>query len=514
MPLKKGIIIQLTGLSGSGKSTLSKGVKSQLEGQGYRVAVVDGDECRKTLCSDLGFSKTDRVENIRRLGVLAETLITTHDVVLIAAINPYEEAREGLRVRYDAKVVYLECILEVLMVRDPKGLYYRAMLGEDHPDHISSFTGISDPFEYPQDADIVLDTAKQTVQKNTVTLAEWIVEQIEKRLHTACFHTFLSQIIAHIKAAPNEKNRSDSFSYDEQVFRFVFGLTLFDLIEYVYREFTDLNAFEKWVKKYDDEETFRAKIYEFYKLTHLVDGNQDYRTQILTDEQLEDWERDGYLQLSGLVSDEDCDAVVNTICRRLKIDLTNADTWWPTDSNKLQGIIIPSLHTHETKTVALNPKIRQVFEDLYQSRSIIPSVTPLGYNPPERVNYSFRGSPLHWDVDFLKGVSYYIQGLVYLSNVEEHGGAFSLIPGYQHRLASALQEYGTAEHVLELLRQQKVDVRLSGKKGDLIVWLEAIPHAATANRSDKPRFVQYVAYQKRESDGGTRLTSSLGVERN
>ena len=84
------LIIQLTGLSGSGKTTLSDYVKQKLENEGLRIEIIDGDTCRKTLCSDLGFSKEDRCENIRRLGHVAYSFTGSRDVAIIAAINPFE----------------------------------------------------------------------------------------------------------------------------------------------------------------------------------------------------------------------------------------------------------------------------------------------------------------------------------------------------------------------------------------------------------------------------------------
>ena len=155
------LIIQMTGLSGSGKTTLSKMLKTTLEEESYRVALVDGDTYRATLCKDLGFDKADRIENIRRLGVVAAELSKEHDIVIIAAINPYEEGRRLLQQdNSNSQLVYIKCDLQTLIKRDPKGLYKRALLPEGQAGRIDQFTGISDVFEIPQDPAVIIDTAK------------------------------------------------------------------------------------------------------------------------------------------------------------------------------------------------------------------------------------------------------------------------------------------------------------------------------------------------------------------
>src|SRR5688572_24134009 len=101
------MIIQLTGLSGAGKSTLAEGVKSLLEKQSLKIEIIDGDVYRKTLCKDLGFSKEDRIENIRRLGKAAWSFKEQADIIMIAAINPFEAIRNELKEKYGAKTVLI-----------------------------------------------------------------------------------------------------------------------------------------------------------------------------------------------------------------------------------------------------------------------------------------------------------------------------------------------------------------------------------------------------------------------
>ena len=172
------LIIQLTGLSGSGKTTLSRFVKQLLGQQNVSVELIDGDEYRKTLCKGLGFSKADRCENIRRLGRAAFEFTGIRDVVIIAAINPYEEIRRELKQQYGAKTVWINCPLAELIKRDTKGFYERALLPEGHPDKIYNLTGINDDYELPLAPDLTIDTQSETIDGSATKLSCFIREQV------------------------------------------------------------------------------------------------------------------------------------------------------------------------------------------------------------------------------------------------------------------------------------------------------------------------------------------------
>lgn len=168
------LLIQLTGLSGAGKSTIAAGVKELLDKAGYTSIIIDGDEYRKTLCKDLGFSKEDRFENIRRLGKLAFSFTGKGAIAIIAAINPFEEIRKELRDEYGAKTVWVNCDLEELIKRDTKGLYKKALLPDNNPDKIHNLTGINDTFEEPVAADLVLNTTSEMPVESAEKLYQFI----------------------------------------------------------------------------------------------------------------------------------------------------------------------------------------------------------------------------------------------------------------------------------------------------------------------------------------------------
>ena len=153
-----GFTVWFTGLSGAGKSTLSQLLAARLRAQGAKVEVLDGDLVRAGLSKGLGFSREDREENIRRIGFVCELLCRNGVITIVAAISPYRSMRQDVRARVQTFVeVYLECPLDVLMGRDVKKLYAKAISGE-----IQDFTGVSSPYEPPMTPEITLHTAQES----------------------------------------------------------------------------------------------------------------------------------------------------------------------------------------------------------------------------------------------------------------------------------------------------------------------------------------------------------------
>ncbi len=169
---EQGVTLWFTGLSGSGKSTLANILVERLQAAGRRVELLDGDEVRTNLTSDLGFSKEDRDENIKRISYVAKLLSRNGVVAITAAISPYLEARDKARAETDDFVeIYVDCPLEVCAQRDVKGLYEKAMRGE-----IPHFTGVSDPYEPPINAEITVHSDKLSPQESV----EMIFQRLEE----------------------------------------------------------------------------------------------------------------------------------------------------------------------------------------------------------------------------------------------------------------------------------------------------------------------------------------------
>ena len=154
----KGFVLWLTGLSGSGKSTIAEILVGEMKARGLRVERLDGDIVRQSLTADLGFSKEDRDKNIERVTFVAKLLSRNNVAVICSFISPYQATRD--KVRYETTnfmEIYVDASLDAVIERDVKGLYKKAIAGE-----IPNFTGISDPYEAPDEPDIHIQTDDQT----------------------------------------------------------------------------------------------------------------------------------------------------------------------------------------------------------------------------------------------------------------------------------------------------------------------------------------------------------------
>ena len=171
----------MTGLSGAGKTTIATRTAEMLRELSYTVEVIDGDEYRRGLCSDLGFSKEDRNENIRRLSFVGKVLSRNDVVAIISAINPYAEVRKEIRNAIpNSALVYVNATIEEVIHRDTKGLYKKALLPDDNPEKINNFTGISDPYEEPASPELILDTCSETPEESSRKLCKFIIDTIEE----------------------------------------------------------------------------------------------------------------------------------------------------------------------------------------------------------------------------------------------------------------------------------------------------------------------------------------------
>jgi adenylylsulfate kinase len=173
-------IFLFTGLSGAGKSTLAASVKKSMALVQLSVHIIDGDMYRQTLCKDLGFSKQDRIENLKRLGEVAISLAPLYNVLIIAAISPYEAARQVLVQQANAQIVWIQCDMDILKVRDTKGLYYKAMLPANHPERIENLTGINDVYEPPLQAHLTINTTTSSIENSTSIICNYIINSLQQ----------------------------------------------------------------------------------------------------------------------------------------------------------------------------------------------------------------------------------------------------------------------------------------------------------------------------------------------
>ncbi len=172
-----GATVWLTGLPSAGKSTIAEALAVRLRADGHQVDVLDGDEIRKELTADLGFSREDRIANVRRIGFVAATLSRNGIKTLVPVIAPYAEVRDHVRERHEAAgtayvEVHVATSVEECSTRDVKGLYAKQRAGE-----LTGLTGVDDPYEEPEKPDLRLDTAGRSLDETVDAVLAVLVER-------------------------------------------------------------------------------------------------------------------------------------------------------------------------------------------------------------------------------------------------------------------------------------------------------------------------------------------------
>ena len=169
------LILWFTGLPSSGKSTIANEVEKRLVSSSIRTYILDGDNVRTGLCKDLGFSEEDRAENIRRIGEVSRLFVDSGNIVLSAFVSPYRRDRDAVReLVEDGEFVevFVKCPVEVCEERDVKGLYKKARQGI-----IKGFTGIDDPYEEPENPEIVIETDKMSLEDGVDLIISYLNEK-------------------------------------------------------------------------------------------------------------------------------------------------------------------------------------------------------------------------------------------------------------------------------------------------------------------------------------------------
>lgn len=315
-------------------------------------------------------------------------------------------------------------------------------------------------------------------------------------MDTFCISSFLDIYRLHHHPRHPQKQTDDSFTQTEQLFLNTFQLGLFEIYNFLYSKCIDTDHFKQWIIDLKGQDFFDTASFQFNELQNGKNNLQENDfVDVLTAEQHAFWSTNGYLKIEQLINKQDCDAVTELICQTLNVELTNPETWYP-QHQLLQGLMLQKYQDEAIANIRNNMQLKAVFSSLYQHNNILANCEKVSYNPPVNQYFSFKGSPLHWDIDFETGPRYYIQGLLYLNDVPADRGAFTLIPGFHHQIEDYLTRFDHPESAIADLRNKGLEIPVEGKKGDLIVWLESLPHAASPNHSDLPRFVQYVSFNE------------------
>lgn len=214
---------------------------------------------------------------------------------------------------------------------------------------------------------------------------------------------------------------------------------------------------------------------------------------VLSQEQRQFWDENGYLVLRGAASRAQCEAACQAIWEFLGADANQPASWYRDHPGK-RGIMLdfydhPALDAN--RELAL---VRSVCEQLYGTQAIYPAIDKVGFNPPEGHAWHFLGSPLHWDASLCLPMPFQLQGLLYLGDCDAHEGAFHCVPGFHKRLPQWLADVPQGVHPRQWALQDLRPVAVPGQAGDVVLWHQALPHCATPNHGSRPRMVQYLTY--------------------
>ena len=310
------------------------------------------------------------------------------------------------------------------------------------------------------------------------------------------FH-FLNKLSSIRNSKNIDSSIDERYLKEEQYFLNLFEIGLFEAYEFLYQHCKDEQHLQKWIIELKGKGFYSEKVNLFNRwLNSEHDNIEKDLPVVLNANELDFWDKNGYLHLKNIIPNQDCDAVVELICNELKIDLGNSVSWYPAHE-KLQGLMLQLYQGEAIEKIRKNNTLFKIFAQLYGTNQLTANPEKVSYNPPETANFKFQGSSLHWDINFEAGVRYYIQGLVYLNDVPPNRGAFCLVSGYHKKIDQTFKHFTPEAAINQVKGLEKIEY-LAGKKGDLILWLQAIPHAATPNHSNVPRFVQYLSFNAHE----------------
>jgi hypothetical protein len=281
----------------------------------------------------------------------------------------------------------------------------------------------------------------------------------------------------------------ENFSQVEDIWMTIFGLGKFETYQFLYAECRDLDHFKSWIIHLKGAEFFHNATLQFDNWLTSSSVSDNISHTLLHPSQLSFWREQGYLKISGLVDAVLCDDVKDLISSHLNL----SSTWYPAHPD-WHGLMLQVYQDARIEAIRKHPQIHQLFAELYNTHNIISNTDKLSFNPPETSSWKFKGSDLHWDLDLSKPVEYYIQGLIYLDDVPADRGPLILVPGFHHQFADFMQSFSSLDDAIVAVRAATSPIPVPGVKGDVVVWLSTLPHAASANRSSLPRFVQYLNF--------------------
>ncbi|MCU8055768.1 phytanoyl-CoA dioxygenase family protein [Shewanella oncorhynchi] len=215
---------------------------------------------------------------------------------------------------------------------------------------------------------------------------------------------------------------------------------------------------------------------------------------VLSESQLNFWQSEGYLVIPQVLTAEQCAATRDFIWKQLGANEQDPTTWYQ-PHEFMQKIMLQLFRHPQLDANRQVPKIRQVFEQLWQRTDLVMTTDRVSFNPPETPTWHFPGPDMHWDMPLQLPVKFATQGLIYLTDTSAEQGAFCCVPGFHLKIEEWLLEQSKPDIELQQQDWHRWQVKpIAAKAGDLIIWHHALPHGASPNRGTLPRMVQYINF--------------------
>ncbi len=255
------------------------------------------------------------------------------------------------------------------------------------------------------------------------------------------------------------------------------GISMEETLHYLHEEKPTFTQFKNWIQQKEKK----------------IETKTDVIADVLTKEDLDFWNANGYIVVKNAIPEEDCLATQKAIWQFLEKDPEDSTTWYK--SHKEQKGLMVNFFNHPTlEKNRASLKIQKAYEQLYGTNEIYKTIDKVSFNPPITTGYNFLGSKLHWDVSLKQPIPFRLQGLLYLSDCNDKEGAFHCVPGFHHQIENWMKSLQPNENPREVALETLIPKPITGKAGDFIIWHQALPHCASPNTGSKPRLVQYLTY--------------------
>jgi hypothetical protein len=292
----------------------------------------------------------------------------------------------------------------------------------------------------------------------------------------------------------NGESAANDWALDNVIYHGL-NLSIEETIQFLYREAPSLEEFENWVRQKnggsivaDTIEKVNATIERL--LLGVADRAEDPTETFLTSEQLDSWNEQGYLVVSGLFSETEVRAAEAAVWQHLGMDPDDPNTWYERKSDR--GIMVQLFDHPALEAIRRSEKLKQIYAQIWRTSDLLISTDRVSFNPPERPGHEFPGPRLHWDVSLELPIPFNVQGLVYLTDTAADQGAFTCVPGFHTRIETWLDSLPSGADP----RNQDIEalgaMPIPGIAGDLVIWHQALPHGSSPNRATRPRIVEYV----------------------